>query len=702
MKTMNFTFILVLIGTWIWGQASVIAVKSDCSVKGRITDENGNPLPDYVVELRLDDGTSYSVKTDQDGKFMLRNLQEGDWNLHVRFSGMTVQERKLKLVKAEETELDLKVKARGSISGFLLDPVKRSLIPIDGEILLGLLSKWETVERYFKGKVSKGKFEVNGLLPGRYVVIERFSGYVFDGDEAPKVEVSPDANIGGVEIFLRKGVLIRGKVIDEEGKPIPEAKVKLGSSELRSVRPVLRFRRETSTGENGEFLITVPGDPEKFNSFAVMVSRPGYQGELIKRKLERGKNEYHVDITLKRTLIMTGRVIGLKGKSALGLKVVLKMHIKPVKFFRYAAQTELTAYTDSNGEFVFAELYPTEYTLIVYRDNTAIAFLESLNPKDQPHIEVKLGKSQLLKGQVIDDSGHPLPDAKVAATMRPRTPEAHGAQLATCQTDSDGTFSVEILRVDPSLLTVTVFKKGYLSKVYRGMAIKHKDLKVVLQKGRTITGHVFMPPDISIKGSYIVKLFPENTPMKPIINPFSLYKPILSTRLDIEKGAFRIDGIPAGGYQIYVLGEGISATGIDLEVTSENQSVDIFVERKSAKLRGHVLWANTRKPVSGALVSRSWYPWELEPYDLSSMVMSRFETKTDESGYFEFSDLTQGRYIIQISYVKLLPKTGSYEREMIHKRFDVPECGEYVFYLSSKDDKSLLAAQSPSLRSTKP
>ena len=82
-------------------------MKSDCSVKGRITDESGNPLPDYVVELRLDDGTSYSVKTDQDGKFMLRNLQEGDWNLHVRFSGMTVQERKLKLVKAEETELDL-------------------------------------------------------------------------------------------------------------------------------------------------------------------------------------------------------------------------------------------------------------------------------------------------------------------------------------------------------------------------------------------------------------------------------------------------------------------------------------------------------------------------------------------------------------------------------------------------------------------
>ena len=231
---------------------------------------------------------------------------------------------------------------------------------------------------------------------------------------------------------------------------------------------------------------------------------------------------------------------------------------------------------------------------------------------------------------------------------------------------------------------------GLLSKTYRNVHITREELKAILERGISIKGYVFMTPGISSNRNYSVKLFPTDLPLEPVINPFLLRRPLASKKLQIP-AQFNIEGLPKERYILCVVGNNISATGIEVDATLGSQEVIVFVNRMSSVLRGRVLWADTKEPVVGALVSRSWYPWELEIYDLPSMVLHRFEVETDEKGAFKFSNLSQGRYILQISYVDVSfeRSSGSRKKNIIRKRIELPVCGKsYVFYLGRKDGKS--------------
>ena len=123
----------------------------------------------------------------------------------------------------------------------------------------------------------------------------------------------------------------------------------------------------------------------------------------------------------------------------------------------------------------------------------------------------------------------------------------------------------------------------------------------------------------------------------------------------------------------------------------------VLANHPTVTLQGRVLWADTGVPVVKALVSRSWYPWELEIYD-TPMLLDRFETETDEQGGFAFSNLTQGRYLLQIRYADATfdKASGSYKKTLIHKQVEIPACGESsIFYLGRRDGISFVSETAP-------
>ena len=313
---------------------------------------------------------------------------------------------------------------------------------------------------------------------------------------------------------------------------------------------------------------------------------------------------------------------------------------------RLNTQRKLT----NTGNFHFAELYPIAYTLTIFRNNVIIAYVESINPQEQAEISIRLPKLETLRGTVVDAQAQPIAGAQIYATRRTETPYGHSAILAAAQTDDVGNFQMQVLTTEPRLLSLEVSKRGYFSKIYENVDIRKMPTIVRLEKGVTVKGRVILPQDLPTDAQFTVKIFPADTQMEPSLNPLVLPKPLLARYFPVTESAFRVDGLFAEKYTFYITGDGISATRVDVDASTHTGEHLIVADQPTATLQGQVLWADTGDPVPNAVVSRSWYPWELHPSDMS-MTLDRFEVETDAQGKFKFSDLTEARYQLHIRAV---------------------------------------------------
>ena len=538
---------------------------------------------------------------------------------------------------------------------------------------------------------------------------------------------------------------LHGKFVDaENGQPIPGLLVSVAFEKRDRLYPDRDFAHETETDADGTFSLTTPNDAQRYYAFTLMALHPRYQAKLMSvdidnvdvglRKdttsrhitypnaLRLTENRYDLgEIVMRQVLTLHGKVavsaqdrnllpiptsqkvdidnvdVGLRKTTSSNVspirtpreqqKIVrLKMHAKSADFFRAAAQTELTTETDSGGNFVFTELYPIEYTLTISENNVIIAYIESVHPQNTAQLSVPLPKLETLHGTVFDAQGRTVPDAQIYAMRHRETPHGHGALLASAQADANGEFRMSVLETEPSQLSVEVAKAGYFTTVYENVDIGEEPLHVTLEKGVAITGRVILPSELAADG-YTVKIFPADAPLQAAMHPMALQKPLLTKRFPVTELAFTIDGLFEEKYTVYVVGDGIAAASVEVDASAKTKNVLIVADAPTKTVQGYIHWADTGEPVRNALVTRSWYPWELEPYDMS-MTLERFESETDAHGHFQFENVTEGRYQLRIRAVNTArdETTGSYQRTRIQKTVDIPACGNaYHIYLGRRD-----------------
>ena len=662
------------------------------TIQGQVTDNQHNPLSDYTISaVSQTDKLTYAAKTDSGGQFSLTNLTAGTWDVKVRHFSTLLAQREIALAETP-VKADFVIEGNGVISGFLLDVVNKLPIPITGKIQVDLLtSDNEWVESTYQGEVSNGYFQVNNLLSGRYVIIDAFDGYVFAKFDSPVVMVYPGSHAGGVEVFLKPGASLSGVFIDaENGNPISGVSVNTASEVKNTVYPESSFAYPTETNTNGEFHLTIPNDSDTYYGFTLIASHPRYQTHHWKWDMSPEKNVYELgNLELQPFLSLQGKVSASNSDHTVDrLKVQLKMHNKPSDFFRAGAQPEHAAHTDAGGNFLFSELYPIEYSLTISRNNVIIAFLEVVNPQSEKLLNIRLPKMKTLHGTVVDTQQRPIAEVNLYAARRSENRYGHRALLATTQTDANGAFQMQILETKPHLLSVDVSKKGYLSRVYQNVKIGKVPLIAPLQKGFVIKGRVILPRDVPIDGYYELKVFPEDAGMKSTLNPMTLNRPLLSKRFPVTETAFVLDGLFEEKYKLYIVGDNVAATETDMKASANGDQVLIVADRQKVALNGQVFWLGTSKPVKNALISRSWYPWELSQYDMS-LTLDRFETATDIQGRFAFPNLTQGRYELHIRAVQSVfdKETQTYQRVHIQKQVTIPFCSDntHRIYLGKAD-----------------
>jgi len=481
-----------------------------------------------------------------------------------------------------------------------------------------------------------------------------------------------------------------GTCVDaQDGRPIPEVLVRVAAERIERVYPNQEFAHATATDTKGAFSLTISNENQPYYAFSLMALHPRYQAKRLGQEMFPGKNKYNLGrVALRPTLPLQGNVSGKKDIA--GLLVNLKMHNRSADFFRAAAPIEHAVKTDTTGNFHFTELYPIEYTLTISRNGLIIAFIESVNPQKQVLISVNLPKLKTLRGTVVDAQERPIADAQIHATRHTETSHGHSALLSSTQTNEAGNFQMEVLETESQLLSLEVSKKGYFSRVYENVDIDKMPPILPLKKGESIKGRVILPQNIPSDGQYSVKVFPIDAQMKPSLNPLVLHRPILSKHFPVAASTFVMDGLFTEKYILYVVGNGISATRIDVDTSMNPEQMLIVADQPTTTLQGQVFWADIGKPVHNAIVSRSWYPWELQPYDMS-MTLDQFEVETDTQGRFKFHNLTETHYQLHIRAVHavLEATTGRYQRTLVHKQIDIPAAGTaYHIYIGRRDGTS--------------
>ncbi|MDE0638057.1 MAG: carboxypeptidase-like regulatory domain-containing protein [Candidatus Poribacteria bacterium] len=670
------------------------------TIHGQVTDKQNNPLTGYIISaVSQTDKVHYTVKTNSGGQFTLKSLAAGTWVVKVRYLSTLLAQREATVTEETEVTANFVIEGTGVVSGFLLDSISELPLPITDGIQIGLLTQDEKrVDRIYNGEVSNGYFEAKNLLPGRYRIIDSFDGYVFaimrnalGAFRPPMMTVYPDSHVGGVKVFLKPGASLSGRFIDAENRqPISGVTVRAASEVKDTVYPESTFAHQTETNTNGEFHLTVPNDSDTYYAFTIIALHPQYQTHHWRWDMFPDKNVYDLgELSLKNFLSLQGKVTASNsGYTVDGLKVQLKMHNKSADFFRAAAQPEHIVQTDADGNFLFSELHPIEYSLTISRNGVMIAFLEAVNPQSKKPLKIRLPKMQRLHGTVVDENQNPIADTNLYAARRSETPHGHGALLAMTQTDANGAFQMQLLETKPHLLSVEVSKKGYLSRIYPNVKIGKESLIVPLQEGFSIKGRVILPRDVPIDGFYEVKVFPENAKMASTLNPLTLNRPLLSKRFPITETTFVLDGLFEEKYKLYIMGTGITATEMNVKASTDSEEVLIVADKPTLGIKGQVLWEATGEPVQNALVSRSWYPWELSQYDMS-LTLDRFETETDAQGRFSFSNLTQERYNLRIRAVQSVfeKEAKTYRRVYIQKQVAIPICSDdaHHIYLGKAD-----------------
>ncbi|MCY4404504.1 MAG: carboxypeptidase-like regulatory domain-containing protein [Candidatus Poribacteria bacterium] len=658
------------------------------TINGQVTDKQNNPLSDYTISaVSQTDNITYAVKTNSGGRFSLTNLPIGTCELEIRHFSTLLAQREVTITENTIVEADFVINGRGVISGFLLDTANNLPLPISGEIKVGILVDSEdTIGDVYSGNVTNGYFEVKNLLSGRYVIIDSFDGYVFAESDSPVVMVYPGSHIGGVDLLLKTGASLSGVYVDaENGSTISDVALNVTSEKKDTIYVQSTHTYHTKTNNNGNFHLSIPNDPETYSAFTLIASHPRYQTQQWRWDMSPDKNDYELGhLELKPFFSLQGSV----SKSTDGLHVYLKMHNKPSNFFRAGAQPEHTVYTDTNGNFLFSELHPIDYSLTILQNDVIIAFLDSVNPQRIKPLKIRLPKLKILHGKVVDTRHHPIADANIYAVRRSENPYGHGAILSQTQSDTNGLFQMQLLETKPHLLSIEVTKSGYLTSVYPKVEIGNEPLQISLQQGFAIKGRVILPPDVASEGFYEVKVFPENTEMEHTLNPMSLYKPVKSKRFPVTETTFVLDGLFEETYTLYIVGDGIAATSIVVKASMNDEEALIVADEPTVVLYGQVLWSDTGEPAQNVLVSRSWYPWELSQYDMS-ITLDRFETETDREGKFVFSNLTQTGYNLHIRAVNSVynKETQKFMRKYLQKQVTIPICPDNIqhIYLGRSD-----------------
>jgi protocatechuate 3,4-dioxygenase beta subunit len=482
-----------------------------------------------------------------------------------------------------------------------------------------------------------GRFRVEGVSPGRYVLRVSAPGHATAFRE--DVLVTADERSADVRVVLDPGAGWTGRVVDEEGRGVPGARV------LAIPTPSGRISRldrvETRSGPDGHFRL------DTLVSGLLHFVEAWAEGHAPSGRFLAPRGVGSIDLVLVRA----GRIEGTIRDEATGEGVAGAEVIAGAGLTNSLSPVATT--TDAAGRYVLATVSPGPVFLFVARARgyqRRTLDLRAGGPRrvvagETLVVDLALPRGVTLSGRVLAEDGSPLPHATVGLLdVRDRW---DGERTAVA--DASGRYAIESLR--PATYEARVAAPGFAPiadekdarfEIPAGALEHARDF--VLQRGAEAHGRVLAPDGAAVAGAAVRLTAPV---------------PAVDARLrDLAAvsdagGRWRLRAVPAGAEVQVVAGRDgyASRTTEPLRFAAgERREIDLVL-REGARLPGRVADARGRA-VEGARVR-----WgRVGPGDERRLgdafradeLLGTRVLRTDADGRFEIDRLEAGRHVVKV------------------------------------------------------
>lgn len=432
----------------------------------------------------------------------------------------------------------------------------------------------------------------------------RPSVHLFHPDSAPHFEAKPPNASGTValDITLRDGATLRGKVLDPSGKSGAKAKLWIdgvaagesngdGAFELRHLSPISKE------------IVAVSGS---------LVAR----GSPANAKVLR----------LAKALTFSGTVLDANTRLPIaGASVVLRAD-------RFGETLITDGLTDAKGNFLFATILPGSYELHVQHAGYGFSRTTETLSESTSRKPLHLQPQGRFVGHVLDDARRPVAAARTAVRIRSNNVFFIDDSNLVSAPDGRYALAVDPRRLEHGELDVEARARGYATAKDGPHAIRageEKRVDLVLSRGNTLSGRVIDGDEDPIRGVTVAAV--EIVGTRTFSQPYGV-KWDEEPKTDAD-GAFELHLRP-GTYDLYFHALGYAPRKLPaVDVQKPVEPLEIVLE-PAASISGRVVTSDG-EPVADL---------DLEASIDGPAVLAT----TDQSGAFALHGLPKGSVMVSI------------------------------------------------------
>ncbi len=558
------------------GVAAAVVLRAGLPLRGVVLATDGKtPVKSAVVRVESKDAAAFA-ETDAEGRFTVRELAAGRVLVAADGGDHGIREiTGVVIPQLPATPLTLVLEPGPVIRGRVLDatthrPVARAYVDaVSGRRRLWTRSAPDG--SFVIRPAPAGDWFVGAIAP-RYVQTTRRLARARDTDKP-------------VELLLREGVTISGRVTDDERRPVAAARIRVLENSRSSPTAA------ALTAADGTFTLRrIPG----VETLRLVATHPDFEpASLGDLGLKPGEKRTGVAFALSRGATVAG-IVTVGGAPLAGAQVTLTLGRRgtgidaPPRSLAGPVWSWPRATTGADGRFRIGGLAPGEYTLTASKTGYARESTEGIvvaGRRGPQQLVFALGPEAVITGSVRGKRGSGVADQFVRAA--PSDAAIHSSGSA--QTLADGSFRIDGLKpgVTYTLTLSSVFPGGQRKWVVApaegvemtGTGTGRIEGRVIDSAGRPVTEFQVTAQNDGSSGANRV-------------NP---------VRQDIssESGEFALENVPATLLEVRAVAKGYQPgriSGIALEEGETHPGVEVTLSR-GVSLHGRVIDARSGAPL---------------------------------------------------------------------------------------------------------
>jgi uncharacterized GH25 family protein len=474
------------------------AVQTDSPISLRVVDEKGQPLAGATVSVSGDWANwAQSAQSDADGKAQVTPLLCRDAKRSVRVS---MPDRATIAVTPKDGEpwpqqvtLPQAVRYGGIVKNEQGEPIAGATIsihismPNDQSVTL---SSREAVA----ASDDEGKWRTDPLPANVQSLALRLShpDYLSDPYYSTSRASMDSLRAGDAQIVMKRGLVLTGVVVDDQGSPISGVQVRQGSDRWGTNHP------STTTDADGIFRLkqVAPGEA------IVTAQKSGFAPEVLVTNI--GPETKPLRVQLGKGSTIRGRVLDGNGQPIAGVHVTADT-------WRGYRTISWSSRTDAEGRFAWNNAPGDSVTFRVYKSGY-MQNEPTLEPGDQEHL-ITLQFPLRIHGKVIDaETREPLKSFTVVPGIDWGNGQQPHWERHNAQQQADGTYSLTF-NYPRAGHFVRVEAQGYIPAASRSVAGDEGDVEIniELKKGKGLAGTVFQPDGKPAAGAKVILATPSQS-----------------------------------------------------------------------------------------------------------------------------------------------------------------------------------------------